>query len=201
MFLPKKYYAELRYLRSVQKSFVPAKNITLWFTLCSKRSSRYFFLPKKTSIYAISRAEFFSCQKNAGFSAFQPLLRHATSLHVTCTTDKYCFYARKGVKNAKNEKCWKLDDLFSRAVLAYKFKRGASPSPTRAAPHYESEKIKKYLTLPLKKSMFLIIFYSCQKKNLKSRFFWYFFIPAKKKTSIFATSTASTSRHVTPRHV
>ena len=158
----KKYYGESSYLISFQvevcscqknimlnyamwevfkSTFVPAKNITLWFTLCSKRSSRYFFLPKKTSIYAISRAEFFSCQKNAGFSAFQPLLRHATSLHVTCTTDKYCFYARKGVKNAKNEKCWKLDDLFSRAVLAYKFKRGASLSPTRAAPHYESEKI------------------------------------------------------------
>ena len=58
-----------------------------------------------------------------------------------------------------------MDDLFSRAVLAYKFKRGASLSPTRAAPHYESEKIKKYLILPLKKSIFLILFYSCQKKK------------------------------------
>ena len=145
--------------------------------------SIFFPAKKKTTIYAISRAEFFSCQKNAGFSAFQPLLRHATSLHVTCTTDKYCFYARKGVKNAKNEKCWKLDDLFSRAVLAYKFKRGASPSPTRAAPHYESEKIKKYLTLPLKKSMFLIIFYSCQKKIKKVDFFDIFlFLPKKKRS-------------------
>ena len=108
----KKYYGESSYVISVQKSFVPAKKILRWITLfekCSKvvcSCQKYYaliyamfeafksiFFPakKKTSIYAISRVGFFFLPKNGGFSALQPLLRHATSLHVTCSTDKRCF--------------------------------------------------------------------------------------------------------------
>ena len=107
-----KYYGESSYVISVQDEFFPAKKILRWITLCEKCPSLRFFLPKilrfdlryvrsvqadifscqkKTSIYAVSPTDYFFLPKNAGFSAFQTLVRHTTSLHVTCSTDKYCF--------------------------------------------------------------------------------------------------------------
>merc|ERR1712002_1341565 len=78
-------------------------------------------------------------KKSLDFLRFRPLVRHRAASGVTKNTSASSISDRKGLKKTKNQKCWKLDVLFSSAVYPYKFKQGAFASPPSAAPHYESE--------------------------------------------------------------
>ena len=100
----KKYYGESSYVISVQKSFVPAKKMLRWITLCEKCSkvvcscqkyyaliyamfeafkSIFFPAKKKTSIYAVSRVDFFPAKKRRIFAiSTASTSRHVTPRHV-----------------------------------------------------------------------------------------------------------------------
>ena len=99
-FLPKKYYAELRYVRSVQAVvFSCQKYYALIYAMFEASKPIFFPAKKKTSIYV----DIFSCQKTPDFRDFKRLYvtpRHSTS-RVALTSA--VFKPEKGSKTRKTK--------------------------------------------------------------------------------------------------
>merc|ERR1712002_1274908 len=133
-----------------------------------------------THIYATSSRPV--KKKSLDFLRFRPLVRHRAASGVIKNTSASSISDRKGLKRTKNQKCWKLDVLFSSAVSPYKFKQGAFASPPSAGPHYESE---LFSGRDKKKVPFSKKFENFTPAKTKNRHFSPFstgFIPAKTST-------------------
>ena len=153
-------------------SFFPAKNITLWFTLCSKCSSRYFFPAKKKRRFTLFRESiFFPAKKTADFRHFNRFYvtpRHSTS-RVAPTSA--VFKLERGSKTRKTKSAGNWMTYFRARFQLINLSVGPLRVPLVLHPIMKMKKLKNICPCHWKSWFFNIFFIPAKKKKKKRSFY------------------------------